>query len=163
MISPADGGSSRRYNATMRKFGAPGTVVREYDEWAVLLRPAQVTLGALVIAAYQPASALPQLSERALTELGRVAGDLEEALRDAFGMEKVNYLMLMMVDPDVHFHVLPRYGGAREHRGQRFEDPGWPGPPALDRVNETDDALNRSIIERLRSGWPDAGARHGND
>ena len=37
-------------NATMRKFGYPETLIRQWDHWAVLLRPAQVTLGSLVLA-----------------------------------------------------------------------------------------------------------------
>ena len=32
-----------------------------------------------------------------------------------------NYLMLMMVDPHVHFHVIPRYAAP-----QRFEDVDFP-------------------------------------
>ncbi|MEK6595969.1 MAG: HIT family protein, partial [Pseudomonadota bacterium] len=32
-------------NATMRKFGAPQTIIHQYQYWSVLLRPAQATLG----------------------------------------------------------------------------------------------------------------------
>src|SRR3546814_2888106 len=32
-------------NETIRKFGYPATLIREYDHWVVLLRPAQLTLG----------------------------------------------------------------------------------------------------------------------
>jgi len=37
----------------------------------------------------------------------------------------------MMVDPNVHFHVIPRYGHARQWGGMDFPDAGWPGPPHL--------------------------------
>ena len=33
-------------------------------------------------------------------------------LRGFVAYERINYLMLMMVDPDVHFHVIPRYTAA---------------------------------------------------
>ena len=56
------------WNGTMRKFGAPGTCIRQYPHWTVLLRPKQATLGALVLAAREPATALPQLSADALAE-----------------------------------------------------------------------------------------------
>ena len=36
-------------NATMKKFGYPDTLIKEYSHWAVLLRPQQATLGALVL------------------------------------------------------------------------------------------------------------------
>ena len=52
-------------NETMRKFGYPETLIREYDHWVVLLRPAQVTLGSLVLAAKSDATAFGQLPPEA--------------------------------------------------------------------------------------------------
>ena len=37
-------------NATILKFGYPDTLIAEYPDWFVLLRPQQVTAGALVLA-----------------------------------------------------------------------------------------------------------------
>jgi len=39
--------------------------------------------------------------------------------------------MLMMVDPHVHFHVVPRYSEPRRWNGLEIADRGWPGPPDL--------------------------------
>jgi diadenosine tetraphosphate (Ap4A) HIT family hydrolase len=39
--------------------------------------------------------------------------------------------MLMMVDPNVHFHVIPRYSGSRQWNEVEFPDAGWPGQPQL--------------------------------
>jgi diadenosine tetraphosphate (Ap4A) HIT family hydrolase len=39
--------------------------------------------------------------------------------------------MLMMVDPNVHFHVIPRYSTPRTWNGVEFADSGWPGAPQL--------------------------------
>ena len=50
-------------------------------------------------------------------------------LADFCSYERINYLMLMMVDPNVHFHVIPRYSEARQWDGVEFPDAGWPGPP----------------------------------
>ena len=36
-------------NETARKFGHPESLIHELDHWLVLLRPAQVTLGSLVL------------------------------------------------------------------------------------------------------------------
>ena len=119
------------FNATMRKFGAPQTIIRSYCYWSVLLRPAQVTLGALVLAAHEPAKAFPELSAVSFTELHEVTRDIETTLSKAFRYDKINYLMLMMVDPHVHFHVLPRYEGERTRNDLTLSDAGWPGPPDL--------------------------------
>jgi len=141
-------------NATMRKFGAPETVIRAYQYWSVLLRPAQATLGALVLAAHEPVNAFPELSVASFTELHEVTRHIELALSRAFQYDKINYLMLMMVDPDVHFHVLPRYAHSKSFAGVEFIDAGWPAAPDLGQINKTDTAINQRIMAHLRTCWP---------
>lgn len=136
-------------NATMQKFGAPTTCIRKYQHWSILLRPAQVTLGSLVLIAHEQANAFSELSQESFTELNTVIKSLESALKKAFDYEKLNYLMLMMVDPDVHFHVIPRYSTAKQFEDIDFVDHGWPGPPALNQVNETDELINGRIMDYL--------------
>ena len=140
-------------NATMRKFGAPASCVKAYEHWIVLLRPQQVTLGALILAAFEPVAAFSELSPASFAELKKVSVDIENSLRQVFAYEKLNYLMLMMVDPDVHFHVIPRYSEARNFENGQFCDSGWPGPPALGNVNETDERMNQKILLFLRENW----------
>ena len=152
-MTPASSGSGR-FNATMRKFGAPDTLVRDYRGWIVLLRPRQATLGALVLAAYDPVKSFSEISEQAFGELKQVTAELETALQAAFGYDRINYLMLMMVDPDVHFHVLPRYAQERQFEGRGFADPGWPGPPDLAHGTDTGPELNQAIAQRIRECWP---------
>jgi diadenosine tetraphosphate (Ap4A) HIT family hydrolase len=118
-------------NPTILKFGYPGTLVREFDHWVVLVRPAQVTLGSLVLAANSDATAYGELPAEAFAEQGLVVALIERALEAFCQYERINYLMLMMVDRQVHFHVIPRYSGPRAWRGVEFADAGWPGPPQL--------------------------------
>jgi len=141
-------------NATMARFGYPGTLIHESALWSVQLRPAQVTLGALVLVCKEPATRFGQLSEAAFIELRGMVAAAEAALAQAFGWERINYLMLMMVDPDVHFHVLPRYSSTRTFAGAAFEDAGWPGPPRLDAVNAQAASLVPELVGRIRSCWP---------
>lgn len=142
------------FNATMRKFGAPQTIIRSYRYWSVLLRPAQATLGALVLAAHEPVTAFSELSLPSFTELQQVTQHIETTLTKAFQYNKINYLMLMMVDLDVHFHVLPRYAQPQVFAGMEFVDAGWPGVPNLGQINKTDEAINWHIMDRLLSCWP---------
>jgi diadenosine tetraphosphate (Ap4A) HIT family hydrolase len=118
-------------NETVLKFGYPATLVREFEHWLVLLRPAQVTLGSLVLAAKADAKAYHQLPVQAFTEQAEVVSAIEHGLAVFCGYERINYLMLMMVDPHVHFHVIPRYSEARSWGSLEFPDAGWPGPPQL--------------------------------
>lgn len=118
-------------NATMEKFGWPETLVAEFDHWVVLTRPAQPTLGSLVLAAKSDANAFGDLPGEAHAELKTVTAAIETALGKAVAYAKINYLMLMMVDPHVHFHVIPRYDGAREWNSREFVDVSWPKVPDL--------------------------------
>ena len=138
-------------NATMRKFGYPGTLIRQWDHWAVLLRPAQVTLGSLVLAATSEATAFSELPDEAFVEQSDVIRAIEAAARRFSGYERLNYLMLMMVDPNVHFHVIPRYSGAREWNGTVFPDDGWPGPPQLNSAVELEPSQIRSMRDQLKA------------
>lgn len=140
-------------NATMRKFGAPETRIQDYQHWTVLLRPAQVTLGSLVLAAFEPASALSGLSRDSFAELADVVRDIEDALGRAFAFDKINYLLFMMVDPDVHFHVIPRYSGDRSFAGVRFTDPGWPGVPDMAKKTDVDEETLQRILGHIRTCW----------
>jgi diadenosine tetraphosphate (Ap4A) HIT family hydrolase len=118
-------------NPTIEKFGYPATLIREFDHWLVLLRPAQVTLGSLVLAAKSDATSYSALPRAAFTEQADAIAAIEKALAAFTSYERINYLMLMMVDPNVHFHVIPRYSKPRSWGGTEFPDVGWPGPPQL--------------------------------
>jgi diadenosine tetraphosphate (Ap4A) HIT family hydrolase len=121
-------------NPTIEKFGYPATLLREFEHWLVLLRPAQVTLGSLVLAAKSDATAYGELPREAFAEQADVVTAVERGLSDFCRYERINYLMLMMVDPHVHFHVIPRYSAPREWNGIEFPDAGWPGPPQLGKM-----------------------------
>jgi diadenosine tetraphosphate (Ap4A) HIT family hydrolase len=134
-------------NPTIEKFGYPETLIKEYDHWVVLLRPAQVTLGSLVLAAKSLAAAYGQLPSSAFAEQAVVIAEIERALAAFIAYERINYLMLMMVDPHVHFHIIPRYSGERKWRDLKLSDAGWPGPPDL----KSAVGLQPDQIERLSS------------
>lgn len=140
-------------NATMRKFGHPRSVVAETAQWSVLVRPQQVTLGSLVLACREPATAFGQVSPEAFADLQRAVSGVEAMLASFVGYEKINYLMLMMVDPDVHFHVIPRYDGTRRFETLDIADHGWPGPPALGQAVTLDPATLDRVVAALRARW----------
>lgn len=140
-------------NATFSKFGGPGTLVADYEHWCVLARPKQVTLGSLVLLSNSQHERFPDLPAAAFSELAKVTADIEEALGTLVSPEKMNYLMLMMVDPHVHFHVFPRYSEDRRFEETDFSDAGWPGPPDLS-SGVSDEAVVASVCDALKSAWP---------
>lgn len=137
-------------NATIEKFGWPATLIAEFDHWVVLLRPAQPTLGSLVLAAKSDATAFGDLPGAAHAELKTVTAAIEAALTGAVGYAKINYLMLMMVDPHVHFHVIPRYEGERSAAGLTIADAGWPGQPDLGTAVKIDSESDTVLRDWLK-------------
>jgi len=136
-------------NATMTTFGYPNTLIKEYEHWVVLMRPKQVTLGSLVLVCKDDVEALSAVNPAAFTELAAVTAAIETGLGAATRYAKINYLMLMMVDPHVHFHVLPRYEEARTFDGVAFPDAGWPGPPDLSATTALTDDQSAALLRHL--------------
>jgi diadenosine tetraphosphate (Ap4A) HIT family hydrolase len=140
-------------NETMLKFGYPHSLIREYQHWVVLLRPSQVTLGSLILAAKGDATAFGALPPEAHAELAEITKDIETTLLAEIGYDKINYLMLMMVDPHVHFHVFPRYEGSRALAALTIEDAGWPGLPDLKSAIALDKNAGAELAARLSKSW----------
>ena len=138
-------------NPTAVKFGHPETLLCAWTHWAVLLRPAQVTLGSLVLVCSDPVQRFGAISPGAAAELREAARAIESALGECLHFDKLNYLMLMMVDPDVHFHVIPRYAEPRRYAGAEFRDPCWPGPPDVTRSLTLSDAVREALRADLRA------------
>lgn len=138
---------------TAKKFGWPQTVIHAGRHWTVLLRPQQATLGALVLCANQPVTAYSDLPSEAFAEQGELVRSIESLLKTVVNYDRINWLMLMMVDPHVHFHVIPRYETPRTFEGTAFVDAGWPALPQLGGGVAADDALRERLVSHLRGLW----------
>ena len=139
-------------NDTLVKFGYPSSVIKSYKYWSVLLRPQQVTLGSLILANHSDEQALSNLPTDEICELSDITKEIESVLTRCFKYDKINYLMLMMIDPHVHFHVIPRYQEAREFESLKLRDISWPGPPdlghKLDMSKEQVNLLQQLLIDQ---------------
>ncbi len=132
-------------NVTIKVFGYPDTVLKEYEYWTVLLRPDQVTLGTVVIANKSNATHLGEVPESQWSEFSKVSREVELALINTFGAEKFNYLALMMKDPNVHFHVVPRYSKSVTFEETMFEDKDWPLKTELNPIE-----VQKDVFEDLK-------------
>ena len=73
----------------------------------------------------------------------------EETIKNVFGAEKFNYLALMMYDPEVHFHVIPRYSKPVYFCDKEFIDPDWPNATkriAMDLDSDMLQAIKNRIL-----------------
>jgi diadenosine tetraphosphate (Ap4A) HIT family hydrolase len=125
-------------------------LIKEFNHWVVLFREKQVTIGSLIIMSKElEKESLGDVSAEAWTEFPEVSAFVESTIKKAFGAEKFNYLALMMFDPEVHFHVIPRYSSPVTFMNKEFIDPDWPYATkkiALDLDEETRDAIKSKIL-----------------
>lgn len=142
-------------HATLKKFGYPGTLIRELDHWCIVMRPAQATLGALVLIAKSEATSIAALPTAAYAELQQATRLIENGLGTFRPFNKINYLAFMMVDPHVHFHVLPRYAEPQVFDATTFTDPGWPALPDMKFATatspETAQKLHKALVDAVTS------------
>lgn len=128
-------------------------VIKEYSHWVVLFRDKQVTVGSVIIMSKQlDKTSLGSVSSEAWSEFGIVCHDVENALKSTFGAEKFNYLALMMYDPEVHFHVIPRYSKPVKFADKQFTDPDWPEATkriAMDLDDEILDKIKLRLVEAM--------------
>ena len=123
---------------TLAKFKYPSSLLREYDNWYLLLRDPQATFGSMIIINKDLKQRYSEIDIHSHMELFEVIEDIETKIYEFLNYDKINYLMLMMVDPEVHYHVIPRYKKEVIFNGNDFLDYGWPRPPILSHSNNPD-------------------------
>jgi len=132
------------------KFRVAELLVLDSGAWSWSVRPGQPTLGAGVLSLNRPALQLSDVSASEMAELAGLIRTLEQTMKAAFDYNIMNYLMLMMVDHHVHYHVIARYDGVRQFAGLEWLDNGWPGLPVLgDNQHGGDPGILASIQQAL--------------
>jgi diadenosine tetraphosphate (Ap4A) HIT family hydrolase len=109
----------------------PKLLVLETARWLFSVRKQQVTLGSGVLLSKSRAAGFEVLTEEDFVDLRRAMGCVAGMYERSFRPAKINYLALMMVDPIVHLHVIPRYAEPRSLLGRVYEDLAWPMPPNM--------------------------------
>ena len=122
---------TRTLNEFRMKFQVDDLKIVETPSWTWSLRPAQPTLGAGIISLNRYALRLSEVTPSEMGELSELIKTVESTIKNTFNHNIMNYLMLMMVDHHVHYHVIPRYEGVRQFGGLDWVDNGWPALPVM--------------------------------
>ena len=131
-------------------FRLPEFVVHERGGWRLSVRPGQITLGSMVLSVADGALDFTSIDGSTAQELTAACAVAERTANGLYGAVRINLACLMMKDPVVHFHVLPRYGEGVERYGQTWEDADWPGPPTFRKV-ETSEEVLQAVRDDIRS------------
>lgn len=134
------------------KFQVEELLIAQTQAWSWSVRPAQPTLGAGILSLNRHAACFSAVRADEMAELSELLGLVERSLKAAFSYDIINYLMLMMVDHHVHFHVVPRYAAPRRFAGLDWVDNGWPAFPALaDRQHADRSDIPSAIRQALQA------------
>lgn len=142
-------------SVTLAKFGYPTSLIKTYKHWHLLLRPGQITLGSMVLICKENITEYSQISKEAVLEHRKIVRQLERVLKNRFHYDKINHLMLMMNDPAVHFHIIPRYENPVEFCDRKFEDAFWPTPADMGFSLELNQAYFDELLTTLKADFAD--------
>jgi len=144
---------TRTLDEFRNKFRVDELKVLENRSWTWSVRPGQPTLGAGILSLNRHAGTFSDVTADEMKDLTELVAAIEGTLKAAFNHQIMNYLMLMMVDHHVHYHVIPRYESVRTFAGREWADNGWPALPVLaDSQHADDPGLLLHIQEKLRPG-----------
>jgi diadenosine tetraphosphate (Ap4A) HIT family hydrolase len=124
--------------------------IQDRQGWTLSVRPAQITLGSMVVSSTAGHLDFQAIEHEEAMGLTAAFADAERVAKAALGAVRINIVCLMMKDPVVHFHVLPRYDHVAERYGATWRDADWPGPPTFGPAPTADTVL-RSIVRELRA------------
>jgi diadenosine tetraphosphate (Ap4A) HIT family hydrolase len=139
-----------RLNKILKTFDYENTLIKEYENWSLLLRSDQVTLGSLVLIEKSFKTKYSEISDSSFKEFGDIVKKIEPLLNKLFSYEKINYMMLMMRDDEVHYHIIPRYSKIKNFNSIEFIDSGWPALPDMTFVNPLDSETASILIDAIK-------------
>lgn len=125
-------------------------LIKEFKNWYLLLRSDQVTLGSLVLIEKSFKANYSEISDLSFMEFGDIVKKIEPALNKLFSYKKINYMMLMMRDDEVHYHIIPRYSEIKNFNSIEFIDNGWPALPDMTFINPLDTDTTSMLIDVLK-------------
>ncbi|WNM35369.1 hypothetical protein RKE30_35910 [Streptomyces sp. Li-HN-5-11] len=132
-----------------KKFRPEELTVQDFDNWLIVVRGKQVTLGSAVLLLRRPVASLGDMSVAEATELPTVCRWFEERAAAVYKAERFNYIAAMMKDPYVHFHAFPRYSTAQHRYGVEWVDTTWPKAVEMMDVS-TPESVLANIASDLR-------------
>lgn len=117
--------------------------------WVWSLRPHQATLGSGILSLRRKCASFSELELHEFSDLNNIIKVIEPTLKKIFNYDIMNYLMLMMVDKQVHYHIIPRYKNEVEFFGDKWSDVFFPGIPTLS-GDQLDENKLKSISTFIR-------------
>ena len=136
-----------------RKFHLDQLTIQSNKNWILSVRPGQMTVGSMVVSSVQEHLNFTDLDPEAGADLTSILAEAEDAAKKIYGAVRINVVCLMMQDPLIHFHIIPRYDKAIMRYGMEWVDGDWPGPPLFHALNTSEEVLSSikaDIVDYLK-------------
>lgn len=132
-------------------FDEKNNLIKEYEYWKILVSNRTRTLGNSVVILKRHIERFSGIAKEEMQEFTQVVKDIENSLKNSFNYDKINWLMLMMKDKHVHFHVIPRYKNKISFAEIEWED-GFKGDPlTLGKIDLSQETLNKIKAELIKN------------
>ncbi len=112
--------------------GGYGKIICEKTYWNIFLAPSQRYLGTCVIAIKRHCGSLSELEDSEWQEFSKIVREMEFILNKTFKPTLFNWscfknsaYRVNNPNPEVHWHLIPRYDYNVEFQGIKFEDPDF--------------------------------------
>ncbi len=140
---------NNKFEEFKEKFKIRELEIIKTDYWTWSVRPVHCTIGAGVLSLNRYEEKLSNITKEESCDLINIIKIIEDTVKKAFNYDIMNYLMLMMVDPHVHYHVVPRYSEQITFSDLTWIDKGWPKLPVLT-AEQYEDNILLKVKEELK-------------
>jgi len=129
-------------NSFAVKFKLAKLTIYSSKFWIWSVRPNQPTVGSTILSLRRDDTCFANISHDEACDYANILKIVEKTTKAAFDFDVINYLTLMMIDKQLHTHIIPRYHADKFALNQKWSDPGWPGQPDLQLAQQQElDAL----------------------
>jgi len=136
--------------------GSYGNLIYETEYWQIYLAPSQRYLGTCVIALKRQCRNLKGVRYREWIEFAEIVNNLETTLEKTFSPTLFNWSCFMNStyrinppNPEVHWHLIPRYNYTIFFQGLEFFDPDFGYIPQPIK-REIPDKIMKKIMDKIK-------------
>ncbi len=148
--------ASSNHEAFRKKFMLDQLGLLDDGDWILSVRPGQLTLGSMVLSSARGIADFSGMPANSGTGFMSMLAKAESMAKTLYGATRINAVCLMMQDPVVHFHILPRYDQPVERYGFFWRDEDWPAAPVFRPVTTPSgilDEIRTEITEWLNQNY----------
>jgi len=134
----------------IEKYNLSDNVIFETTHWSWILNNNQSTIGSSFLVLKRDCTSFNETLIDEMNDFKFISSLIEKVFAKAFNIKKVQFLKLMMIDQQLHYHIVPRHEEPINIFNFEWKDNDWPGLPNLETLNY-DSTITNKILEYLKA------------